>query len=213
MKLILLHGLGQTIVSWHAVCEKLKEIDVVLYPLFHEINNSDELNLDVLNQQLSLFLRKINEPYILCGLSLGAVLTLQQAVQGSPLLKGFIVSAPQFAPNKFLLIIQTMVFKCLPKKTFDTIGITKKQAIYLMDSIKNLHLQQQLQVITLPAMIICGSKDKVNLKAAKQLATILHNATLRIINNGGHELNSTYPHEFAQEIHHFFIKNQFLPST
>lgn len=62
-------------------------------------------------------------------------------------------------------------------------------------------------------MIICGSKDKVNLKAAKQLATILHNATLRIINNGGHELNSTYPHEFAQEIHHFFIKNQFLPST
>lgn len=62
------------------------------------------MTLTTLNAKLTADLQKSETPVILCGLSLGVVLTLMQLVKLATKIIGAVVSAPQFqAPNRLLM--------------------------------------------------------------------------------------------------------------
>ena len=204
MKLIFLHGLGQSPDDWQQVINELPISDTFSVELFSGIFQRDSVNLHVLNHKINTILAEVKEPFVLCGLSLGAVLALQQAIMKSPFLKGIVVSAPQFeSPNTLLMTIQNIVFHFMPKKSFQNLGLTKKQLIELVNSMKSLNLKEEIHTVTIPTLILCGSKDRVNLSAAKELSSIMGNATLKIISNGSHELNRDRPKEFAKALEEF----------
>jgi pimeloyl-ACP methyl ester carboxylesterase len=206
MKVILLHGLGQSVNDWQDIVRKSNLSDIVLFPLFQDILPTTEISLSTLQQTVDEFLETIHEPFVLGGLSLGAVLTLQYSIKANPMLKGIIVSAGQFeAPNKVLIAFQTVVFNLMPASLLKKSGIdlTKKQLSQLMADILNLQLRDSLATMNRPALVICGSKDRSNLKATKQLGELLPNATVTIIPNGKHELNESSPFELAEAISHF----------
>lgn len=206
MKLVFLHGLGQSSDDWQAVIDELPLSNTLTIPLFTDISQADAVDLNRLNKKVSAILDDLNEPYILCGLSLGGILVLQQAIRKKPLLKGIVVSAAQFeSPSKVILAIQNVIFRLMPKKSFQHMNLTKKQLFGLVNSIRYLNLKEDLSKATIPSLIMCGSKDRVNLSAARELSRLMNPSTLKIIPNGGHELNREQPKEFAKAIQAFLM--------
>ena len=53
-------------------------------------------------------------------------------------------------------------------------------------------------------LIICGSKDKANLKSASLLSELLPNASLATIKDAGHEVNLESPADFAHLVSAFY---------
>ncbi|WP_346217019.1 alpha/beta hydrolase [Caldifermentibacillus hisashii] len=202
--------MGQSTEDWRDVIDELPTANTLPISLFSGISNTDSVNLNILNKNVSAVLDDLNEPYILCGLSLGSVLVLQQAIRKKPLLKGIIVSAAQFeSPNKILLTIQDLIFRLMPERSYRNMNITKRQIIELVHSLRYLKLKDELSKVTIPSLIICGSKDRINLSASKQLSKIMNQSSLKIIPNGGHELNREQPGEYAKAINEFLVNRKF----
>ena len=79
---------------------------------------------------------------------------------------------------KTLLSLQNLIFHFMPDKAFKETGLSKKAMISLTHSMKCLDFTRCLRNIKCPVLIICGSKDKANLKSASLLSELLPNASL-----------------------------------
>ena len=64
-------------------------------------------------------------------------------------------------------------------------------------------LSHSLHQINIPTLVLAGSKDRINMPTAKELAELIPHAQLQIINNGSHELNTQMPQQFAEEVDTF----------
>lgn len=63
-----------------------------------------------------------------------------------------------------------------PRKTFESMGLSKNDVIKLTRSMRALDFSQQLKEIMCPVDIVCGEKDTANLKAAKKLSEFIPQA-------------------------------------
>ncbi len=200
MKVIFLHGLGQDEHSWKEVQEVLADVPTESLALFPRGNESYQ---DIRQATLQ-HLQAEEQPFILVGLSLGGLLALDLADQALPHLKGLILSGTQYnLADNFLYRLQIFVFKLMPKSIFTKQGADKSQMIRILTEIRKVNLTDKVKKINLPSLLVYGSKDKPNLKAAYELNKLLKDSQLCIIENGGHTLNSQMPEIFAQIIEKF----------
>lgn len=208
MKLIFLHGLGQDASSWTAVQKELTDWDCQAFQLFPEQTISyADCKENILHQ-----LRQQQEDFVLVGLSLGGVLALDLSDQDLPHLKGLILSGAQYKLTTNLLYqLQTVIFRLIPKKVFEKQDASKSQLLQILTDLKNLDLTQQAVNCQLPTLVICGSKDKPNLKASQELHTLIKTSELNIIPDGGHTLNTEKPALFAQVLTKFLETIESLP--
>ena len=200
MKVIFLHGLGQDERSWKEVQEALADVQTESRALFPRGNESyQEIRQATLQHLLAQ-----NQPFILVGLSLGGLLALDLADQALPHLKGLILSGTQYnLADNFLYRLQILVFKLIPKRVFTKQGGDKEQMLQILTELRKVNLTNKIKKIKLPSLLVCGSKDQPNLTAAYELNKLLKGSQLRIIENGGHTLNSQMPETFAQIIEKF----------
>jgi len=200
MKVIFLHGLGQDEHSWKEVQEVLADVPTESLALFPRGNESYQ---DIRQATLQ-HLQAEEQPFILVGLSLGGLLALDLADQALPHLKGLILSGTQYnLADNFLYRLQILVFKLIPKRVFTKQGADKDQMIRILTELRKVNLTDKVKKIKRPSLLVCGSKDKPNLKAAYKLNKLLKNSQLCIIEKGGHTLNSQAPEAFAQIIEKF----------
>lgn len=200
MKVIFLHGLGQDESSWKKVQEALTDVPTESLALFPRGNESYQ----EIRQATLQHLQAQNQPFLLVGLSLGGLLALDLADQALPHLKGLILSGTQYnLANNFLYRLQIFVFKLIPKSIFTKQGVDKSQMIRILTELRKVNLTDKITKIKLPILLVCGSKDKPNLKAAYELNKLLKDSQLHIIEKGGHTLNSQMPEIFAQIIEKF----------
>lgn len=200
IKVIFLHGLGQDEYSWKEVQEALADIPTESLALFPRGNESYQ---DIRQATLQ-HLQAQNQPFILVGLSLGGLLTLDLADQALTHLKGLILSGTQYnLADNFLYRLQILVFKLMPKSVFTKQGADKGQMLRILTELRKVNLTDKVKKIKRPSLLVCGSKDKPNLKAAYKLNKLLKNSQLCIIEKGGHTLNSQAPEAFAQIIEKF----------
>ena len=203
MKVIFLHGLGQDERSWKEVQEALADVPTESLALFPRGNESYQ---DIRQATLQ-HLQAQNQPFILVGLSLGGLLALDLADQALPHLKGLILSGTQYnLADNFLYRLQILVFKLMPKSVFSKQGADKKHMLQILTELRKVNLTDKVKKIMLPSLLVCGSKDKPNLKAAYKLNKLLKNSQLHIIEKGDHTLNSQAPEAFAQIIEKFLNK-------
>ena len=203
MKVIFLHGLGQDEHSWKEVQEALADVPTESLALFPKGNESYQ----EIRQATPQHLQAQNQPFILVGLSLGGLLALDLADQALLHLKGLILSGTQYnLADNFLYRLQIFVFKLMPKSIFTKQGADKSQMIRILTELRKVNLTDKVKKIKLPSLLVCGSKDKPNLKAAYKLNKLLKNSQLCIIEKGGHTLNSKAPGTFAQIIEKFLHK-------
>ncbi len=124
---------------------------------------------------------------------MGAVLALDYAIRHKEKAAALVLMGVQYKVPALLIDFQNLIFRCMPKKSFNSMGITKHEVIRLSHSMRSLDFTSRLNEIKCPVTIICGEKDNANLKASRQLKERLPTAELHIIPGAGHEINKCAP--------------------
>ncbi len=198
MKYILLHGMGQNASSWDKTISYLPNGTQTDCPELSDFFAEGSCHYNKMYKAFCDYCNNFSAPVNLCGLSLGAVLALNYAVDFPQRVSSLILIAPQYDTPKFLLKVQNVLFKFMPESQFRDIGFTKKDFITLTNSMADMDLTDGLDKVNCPVLILCGEKDKVNRKAAVKLAEKLQNAEFRTIENSGHEVNIDNPQKLAK---------------
>ena len=197
MKYILLHGMGQNASSWDKTISYLPDTAETVCPELSDFFSEGNCNYNKMYSSFCRYCNRFPEPLDLCGLSLGAVLALNYAIDFPQKVSSLILIAPQYNMPKFLLKVQNVLFKFMPESQFKDIGLKKKDFITLTNSMMDIDFTNSLNNVNCPVAVICGEKDNVNKKAAIKLARELPNAKFITINNSGHEVNLDNPQGLA----------------
>ena len=122
MKLIFLHGLGQSADSWKEVQDLLADYPSEALDLFPLGVGTYQEAKECIYQHLS----KETEPVVLVGLSLGAALALELSSYDLPNLQALVLSGcPLKLAGNIPFYIQSLIFKLLPKRIFEKQGADK----------------------------------------------------------------------------------------
>lgn len=195
MKLIFLHGLGQSADSWKEVQYLLADYPSEALDLFPSGVGTYQEAKERIYQHLS----KETEPFVLVGLSLGATLALELSSSEIPNLQGLVLSGcPLKLAGNIPFYIQLLIFKLLPKSIYEKQGADKALMVGVSEELKTLDLREIARNCPYPSLLICGSQDKPNLKSMKGLQQLIPNSQFQIIPDGPHVLNRAKPKEFAE---------------
>ena len=200
MKLIFLHGLGQSAESWKEVQELLVDYTSEALDLFPTGITSYQEAKESIYQHLS----EETEPFVLIGLSLGAVLSLELSSYDLPNLQALVLSGcPLKLAGNIPFYIQLLIFKLLPKRTFEKQGADKSLLVGVSEELKTLDLREIAKNCPYPTLLICGSKDKPNLSSMRSLHKLISESQFQIIPDGPHVLNKEKPKEFVENTRSF----------
>lgn len=180
--------------------ENKKEI---LYPDLSTILNGKEASYSNLYSQFVKYCNKIDEKINLCGLSLGGILALNYALNFPEKVNSLILIGTPYKVPMVMFRIQNMIFKFLPNSLFESMAFNKKDTFILGNSMKNLDFSNDVKNIKCKTLIICGKKDKANIKSAYYLSENIKNSQLKIMNNTGHIVNEENPRELSLIISNF----------
>ncbi|WP_247921764.1 alpha/beta hydrolase [Streptococcus sp. oral taxon 431] len=195
MKLIFLHGLGQSADSWKEVQDLLADYPSEAIELFPTGVGTYQEAKECIYQHLS----EETEPFVLVGLSLGAALALELSSYDLPNLQALVLSGcPLKLAGNIPFYIQSLIFKLLPKRIFEKQGADKSLLVGVSEELKTLDLREIAKNCSYPTLLICGSQDKPNLKSMKGLQQLIPNSQFQIIPDGPHVLNRAKPKEFAE---------------
>jgi pimeloyl-ACP methyl ester carboxylesterase len=195
MKTLFLHGLGQTAQDWEEVIRQMTSPNVDCPELFS--STSDDISYLKILSRLEQQYADATDLRI-CGLSLGAILALDFAIRHSDKVASLVLIGVQYKVPTLLIDFQNFLFRCMPKNSFDSIGLSKRSMIKLTHSMRSLDFTSQISKISCPVTIVCGEKDNANLKASKKLKELLPQSSLYIIPNVGHEINKEAPNAIAE---------------
>lgn len=198
MKIIFLHGLGQNKSSWQQTIQYLGDKEVECLEVIS--SGADGQTFMSLADKLASQLDKEQEPVILCGLSLGAVLGLELYFRHSDKIAALILIAGQYKMPTKMIDLQNKIFKWLPNRLFSKIGLSKSEMISIASSMRLIDYSDKLESINCPVYVVCGDKDRANKKAAISLHEMLSISKLTIIGGAGHEVNKDKPKELAEFI-------------
>ena len=194
MKLIFLHGLGQSAESWKEVQELLADYPSEALDLFPTGITSYQEAKERVYQHLA----QETEPFVLIGLSLGAALALELSSYYLPNLRALVLSGcPLKLAGNILFYLQLLIFKLLPKRVFEKQGADKSLLVGVSEELKTLDLREIAKNCPYPTLLICGSQDKPNLSSMKAIQELMPNSQFQIIPDGPHVLNRAKPKEFA----------------
>lgn len=204
MKTILLHGLGQTSSAWNKTVEAMDgNLDIFCPNLSDWLNGKDSCYPN-LYQALEEYCERWNEPFHLCGLSLGGTLALQYCIEHPDKVNSLALIGTQYKMPKRLLQVQNMIFRILPNSAFQNMGFGKADFITLCNSMMNLDFESDLKRIRSHVLIICGDRDKANKAASSQLKELIPQSKLLIMDHAGHEVNIDHPAKLGKELNSFF---------
>ena len=205
MKYIFLHGMGQNASSWDETISFLPDTTEIVCPELSVFFSEGNCYYSKMYTAFCDYCNNFSEPLNLCGLSLGAVLALNYAIDYPQRVKSLILIAPQYDMPKFLLKVQNVLFKFMPESQFKDIGLTKKDFITLTNSMANMDFTSGLEKVSCPVLVLCGEKDNVNKKAAVKVAEKFSKARFSTIENSGHEVNIDNPNGLAKAMEELYI--------
>lgn len=213
MNCIFVHGLGQNAASWQRIIDYIEtgSHQIASPDLFLSLEEG-KVDYHHLYQRFYDYCERLKGPVHLCGLSLGAILSLNYAIDRPEKVQSLILINAQYKMPRFLLSLQNVVFRMLPSPVFQKMGLPKKDVIQLTTSMKQLDFSRELADISCPTLILCGEKDKPNKKAAEQLSSLINGASLKIIRKAGHEANTDNPKELSEIINDFWNASVSYPS-
>ena len=204
MRQVYIHGLGQIPASWEKTISNLKIDKQSICQNLSEIVKGEEVNYQNLYKAFTNFCNQIPGPIDLCGLSLGGVLALNYAIDYPEKVHSLVLIAAQYKMPKKLLQFQNIMFRFMPKSMFQQMGFTKVEFIELCKTMMTLDFSKSLEKVSCPVLVVCGEKDGANKKASVELAAILRNAELQVVNGSGHEINVEAPEKLADILGVFY---------
>jgi pimeloyl-ACP methyl ester carboxylesterase len=201
---IFVHGLGQNPLSWQSTIPYLPKQLAINCPNVFDLCVSQKVTYQKLYAAFVAYCDKIPPPLNLCGISLGAILALNYAIDYPKKVNSLVLIAAQFKMPRFLMQCQNILFRIIPKKHFLKSGVNKEVMIQLTKSMLELDFTRGLKTIVCPVLVVCGAEDRVNQKAAMLLAKQVIKGNYQIIENAGHEVNIDAPKSLALLIETFY---------
>lgn len=202
---ILVHGLGQTEKSWDKIIEELDKSNIKAEnPNLFELAKNYEINYEYIYRTFCDYCNSFKEKINLCGLSLGGILSIDYAIEYPEKVNSIILVGTPYEISKKMFKLQNLIFRFMPKSTFENMGIKKNDFINLTNSMADLDIKSKVDNIKCQALILCGEKDNVNMESAKQLNRNIKASKLEIIKNAGHEVNTENPKELASIISEYW---------
>lgn len=201
-RVVFLHGIGVGPESWDAQLAALPEVYEGYAPRIPGlVGDAAGFTLSTAAADVIADLdRRGVERAHLCGLSLGAMLALQIAVDHPERVASLTLSGGQVHPSRALMVLQSGIMRLLPERMVAPDGLSKKGTLAILDAMARVDFRPHLAGVMTPTLVLCGSNDKPNLPAARSLATGIPGACLRVIDGGGDELNTDRPAEFSTEL-------------
>ena len=178
MKFLYLHGLGQNQTNSGQSNKKTKVSDEKRQRRLGRRCWKEKLPPIGLYTAFSEECNKENDEIVLCGLSLGAVLALNYAIDHPNKVKALVLIAAQYKMPEKLLKFQNMLFRFMPNTMFKQFGFKKADVISLCGTMTELDFSDSLCKVSCPALIVCGEKDNANKKASRELASYLSDSPL-----------------------------------
>lgn len=200
MKTILLHGLGQDSSIWNNMIENQENI---ICPNLPEFLKDKEASWNNFYSSFENYCKSIPDKINICGLSLGGILALQYGIKNPDKINSMILIGAQYTMPKMLLKIQNVIFRFMPESKFKETGFSKNDFIKLSESMMNLDFSENLKNIRFPVLVVCGEKDKPNMKASLNISKMIPDAELSIVKNSGHEVNRDNPEELKNILTRF----------
>lgn len=206
MKKILVHGSGHKATSWKETIQQMKDKEGILCPDLSSLLNGKEASYSNLYSAFSKYCNEDNEPIHLCGISLGGIFALQYALDFPNKVKSLVLIGTPHKIPKIIFGIQNLVFRFLPQKTFENMAFNKRDTFILGSSMKNLDFRDCVQNLQCPTLILCGQKDKANLKSAYYFSKMIKGAKMKVIENTGHVVNEENPRVLALLLDEFYTE-------
>ena len=204
MKYLYLHGLGQKPNSWNRVIKETKVSESSVNLSLAEMLEGKSATYKELYSAFSSECDKENDGIILCGLSLGAVLALNYAIDHPDKVKALVLIAAQYKMPKKLMKVQNIVFHLMPNSAFNKMGFKKADVINLCGTMVELDFSDSLHKVSCPVLIVCGEKDNANKKTSKELCNYLSSSYFHELLKTGHEANIEAPEELAIVLQRFY---------
>lgn len=204
MKYLYLHGLGQKPDSWNKVIKGTKVSESSINLSLAEMLEGKSATYKELYSVFSSECGKEKGGIVLCGLSLGAVLALNYAIEHPDKVKALVLIAAQYKMPEKILKVQNMLFHLMPNSAFNKMGFKKADVISLCGTMAELDFSDSLYKVSCPVLIVCGEKDKANKKTSKELCHYLNNSCFHELMKTGHEANLEAPEELAIVLQRFY---------
>ena len=204
MKYLYLHGLGQKPDSWNRTIKETKVSGSSISLSLAEMSEGKDVTYKELYSAFSEVCDKEDEEIVLCGLSLGAVLALNYAIDHPDKTKALVLIAAQYKMPEKLLKFQNMLFRLMPNSMFKQTGFKKADVISLCGTMAELDFTESLHNVSCPVLIVCGEKDNANKKASQELARYLSKCSFYELLKTGHEVNIEAPEEMAIVLQEFY---------
>lgn len=204
MKYFYLHGLGQKPDSWDRTIKETKVSGSSISLSLAEMSEGKDVTYKELYSAFSEVCEKEDEEIVLCGLSLGAVLALNYAIDHPDKTKALVLIAAQYKMPEKLLKFQNMLFRLMPNSMFKQTGFKKADVISLCGTMAELDFTESLHNVSCPVLIVCGEKDNANKKASQELARYLSKCSFYELLKTGHEVNIEAPEEMAIVLQKFY---------
>lgn len=204
--IVLLHGLGQGPEAWDAVRARLAGGREVIAPRLPGLRDADAERFSIVGAEAAVLAAMDGVGFDrvhLVGLSLGAVVATGLAAGHPDRVASLTLSGGQVRPNRALMRLQRLVLGALPERLASAPAAGKGRMLEVLSVVAALDLRPELARITAPTLVLCGGRDRANLGAARQLASGIGGAELRIVSGAGHEWNVRRPERFAAELERF----------
>lgn len=210
MALVFLHGLGTGPEAWDPQVAVLGSARETIAP---------RLGLDggftIEREADRVLLELPTEPLDLCGLSLGALVALQIAVERPERVRRLVLCAG-FAslPLRFRALQAAVgtIAALLPARARGELGGLDRHAVRaVFRAGRRFDVSDELGRLTMPALVLVGERDGANLGLSKALAAGLPTARLEVVPGAGHVANVDAPEAFTAALRSFLDANDPQP--
>lgn len=203
-KVILIHGSGHKAASWNETVSRLDCRKDVLCPELSSLLLGKEASYPNLCAAFGAYCAQAGGPVHLCGLSLGGILALDYTLEHPEAVKTLVLIGTPHKVPKAAFALQNVVFRLLPQSTFASMAFDKKNTFALGNSMRDLDFSGRVQKIRCPTLILCGEKDRANIKSAQFLSQNIKGAQLQSITQTGHVVNEENPGALAERLNEFY---------
>ena len=204
--LVLLHGLGQSPIAWQDFVTAFGPGRSMNAPWMRGLKPGDPVGFDLAAAAHGvaddLELQGVRQADFL-GVSIGASVALRLAVERPELVGRLVVGGALVRPSNGAIRLQKLAMRVVPESKLVDAGVSRPRMLAVLDALKGFDGRESLRQVSVPALVVAGSKDKAGVVAAKALAAELPDARLEVVAGAGALLNTDSARELAALSHAF----------
>lgn len=204
--LVFLHGLGQTPQIWQDQVVSLPPGWRAAAPWLRGLKPTEKTTFTLAGATAGVDaeLTQHGVPAAhLCGLSVGAMVALQYAVEAPAQVRRMVLVGPQVRPPKSVLRMQRWAMKVASSRRLAQQGLSKERMQQVLQVLSEADFTDQLSSVTAPTLVVCGEQDRANLPASRLVAQQIPDAKLILIPGAGQQPNVESPEEFNRVVYEF----------